>query len=89
MGQVRSPGPQEIPADEAYTVSKAILRAGGFGPYADKKKVKLIRGGKSGASSKPVFINCIDILDKGQWEKDVEISPEDIITVPEKWINIF
>src|SRR3981189_76453 len=46
-GSVKAQGPQEIPADESYTVSKAIIRAGGFGDFADKKKVKLTRkGGK-------------------------------------------
>ena len=89
MGQVRSSGPQEIPAEESYTVSKAIMRAGGFGPYADKKKVRLVRAGKTGMGSKPLIINCFDILEKGNRELDVEVAPEDIITVPEKWINIF
>lgn len=86
MGQVRSPGPQEIPANEPYSVGKAILRAGGFGPYANKKKVKLVKGGKTG--SKPTFINVGVILDEGQWDKDVEVSPDDIITVPERIFNI-
>lgn len=89
MGQVRSAGPQDIPADEAYTVSKAILRAGGFGPYANKKKVKIVRGGKSGANSKPIFVDCAEILDKGHWDKDVEVRPDDIITVPERMFNVF
>src|SRR6478672_13317702 len=39
-GNVQGQGPQEIPADETYTVSKAIIRAGGFGDFADKKKIK-------------------------------------------------
>ena len=89
MGQVRGPGPQEIPVDEVYTVSKAILRAGGFGPYANKRKVKIIRGGKAGTSSKPTYVDCVEILDKGHWDKDVEVGPDDIITVPEKWLNVF
>jgi len=42
-GSVKGQGPQEIPADEIYTVSKAIIRAGGFGDFADKKKIKLTR----------------------------------------------
>src|SRR5678815_2986938 len=44
-GQVKGQGPQEIPADETYTVSKAIIRAGGFGDFANKRKVKLTRKG--------------------------------------------
>ena len=30
-------------ADESYTVSKAIIRAGGFGDFANKRKVKVTR----------------------------------------------
>ena len=42
-GEVRRPGPQEIPAGETWTVSKAILSAGGFTEYANKKEVRLVR----------------------------------------------
>src|SRR5438552_7027637 len=46
-GSVKGQGPQEIPADESYTVSKAIIRAGGFSDFANKRKVNLTRkGGK-------------------------------------------
>src|SRR3954463_14413841 len=41
IGSVKGPGPQEIPPDEDYTVSKAVIRAGGFGDFANKRKVKL------------------------------------------------
>ena len=89
MGQVRSAGAMDIPMDEPLTITKAILRAGGFGPYANKKSVKLVRGGKNGNRSKPVIINCAEILDKGLWDKDVELKSDDIVTVPEKWISLF
>src|SRR5207249_7202272 len=42
-GSVKGQGPQEIPADESYTVSKAIIRAGGLGDFANKRKVKVTR----------------------------------------------
>jgi polysaccharide export outer membrane protein len=42
-GEVRSIGPQIIPSDETLTLSKAILRAGGFGDFANQRKVKIIR----------------------------------------------
>src|ERR1700712_115215 len=38
-GSVKGQGPQEIPPDETYTVSKAVIRAGGFGDFANKRKV--------------------------------------------------
>src|SRR5256714_7631204 len=42
-GSVKQQGPQEIPADESYTVSKAIIRAGGFSDFANKRKVRVTR----------------------------------------------
>jgi polysaccharide export outer membrane protein len=90
QGQVKSPGPQEIPPSEPYTVGKAILRAGGWGPYADRKKVKLVRGAVSGKEpTKPQLINGAEIVDRGHWEKDVELGPNDSITVPERIFNLF
>lgn len=86
QGQVRSPGPQEIPADEAYTVGTAILRAGGFAQYANKRKVKLLRaaGAKGNAT---VIVDLVEVLDKGNRQGDVEVGPGDVITVPEKILN--
>ena len=42
-GQVRNQGALEIPSDEAFTVSRAILRAGGFADFANRKAVKLTK----------------------------------------------
>jgi protein involved in polysaccharide export with SLBB domain len=87
MGQVRAQGPQEIPPDETFTVSKAILRAGGFSDYANKRKVKVIRqSGKKGTSDIKI-IDLVDVLEKGKVEKDMVVEPEDLIIVPERIIN--
>ena len=80
-GAVRSAGAQEIPADDPLTVSKAILRAGGFAPYADKRKVQLVKAGKDGVTSEPILVNCVEILDIGHWEQDLKIGPGDVVTV--------
>ena len=48
MGRSKAQGPQEIPPDETYTVSKAIIRAGGFGDFANKRKVKVTRKERPG-----------------------------------------
>ncbi len=88
MGQVRSEGPQEIPADEVYTVSKAILKAGGFGQYANKRKVKIMRPSKAAkGNSETIIVDLVEILDKGITSKDIPVEPEDIIVVPEKMVN--
>src|SRR5438105_10879005 len=81
-GSVKGQGPQEIPADETYTVSKAIIRAGGFGDFADKKKIKLTR--KSGET---VVINLKRVIEEGHTDEDVTVGPDDQIYVPQKLVN--
>jgi protein involved in polysaccharide export with SLBB domain len=81
-GSVKGQGPQEIPADETYTVSKAIIRAGGFGDFADKKKIKLTR--KSGDT---VIVNLKRVIEEGHTDEDVVVGPDDQIYVPQKLVN--
>src|SRR5947207_6585970 len=40
-GSVKAQGPQEIPADESYTVSKAIIRACRFGHFANNRNFRV------------------------------------------------
>lgn len=82
IGSVRGPGPQEIPPDEEYTVSKAIIRAGGFGDFADKKKVKVTR--KNGQA---FVVNLKDVIERGRSEGDVVVQPDDQIYVPQRLVN--
>jgi protein involved in polysaccharide export with SLBB domain len=83
MGGVRSPGPLELPRDEVLTVSKAILRAGGFDDFADQKHVQVTRKAESGTNT--VFvINVSAVLDKGDTSEDRPAEPGDLIYVPEK-----
>src|SRR3954449_7231907 len=81
-GSVKGQGPQEIPADETYTVSKAIIRAGGFGDFADKKKIKLTK--KSGET---VVVNLKRVIEEGHTDEDVTVGPDDQIYVPQKLVN--
>jgi protein involved in polysaccharide export with SLBB domain len=81
-GSVKGPGPQEIPPDEEYTLSKAIIRAGGFGDFADKGKVKVVR--KSGEK---LVVNVKRVIEQGRNDEDVVLQPEDRIFVPQKLVN--
>jgi protein involved in polysaccharide export with SLBB domain len=81
-GNVKGQGPQDIPADETYTVSKAIIRAGGFGDFADKKKIKLSR--KNGQT---VIVNLKRVIEEGHTEEDVVVQPDDQIYVPQRLVN--
>ena len=82
-GSVKGQGPQEIPADESYTVSKAIIRAGGFGDFANKRKVKLTR--KSGQD---LIVDLKRVIEEGHTEEDVVLQPDDQIYVPQRLINM-
>jgi protein involved in polysaccharide export with SLBB domain len=83
IGSVRGPGPQEIPADETYTVSKAVIRAGGFGDFANKRKVKLTR--KNGQD---VVVDLKRVIEEGRTDEDVVLQPDDQIYVPQRLINM-
>lgn len=87
-GQVRTQGPIDISAAENLTVGKAILRAGGFSDFANKKKVKLIRAaGADGAGGQTIELNLVEILEQGRKEKDIVLKPDDFIAVPSRLIN--
>lgn len=82
-GSVKGQGPQEIPPDEAYTVSKAVIRAGGFGDFANKRKVKLTR--KNG---RDVIVDLKRVIEEGHTDEDVVLQPDDQIYVPQRLINM-
>jgi polysaccharide export outer membrane protein len=87
-GQVRNQGAIDVAVNENLTAGKAILRAGGFGDFANKKRVKVVRGGATEGAAKQNFeLNMVDILEKGQTEKDVVLQPDDFIIVPSRLIN--
>jgi protein involved in polysaccharide export with SLBB domain len=70
----------------ALTAGKAILRAGGFADFANRKRVKVVRGG--GPDGKKNFeLNMTEILEQGKTEKDIILQPDDSIIVPSRLIN--
>ncbi len=88
-GQVRNQGPIELVVNENLTAGKAILRAGGFADFANKKKVKVIRNAEVDGQAKQTFeLNMADILEKGATEKDVVLEPDDLIIVPSRLISL-
>ena len=81
-GAVKSQGPQEIPTDETYTVSKAVIRAGGFGDFADKRKVKITR--KDGQD---LVVDLKRVIEQGHTEDDIVLHPDDQIYIPQRLVN--
>ncbi len=85
-GQVKNQGPIDVMVNENLTAGKAVLRAGGFADFANKKKVKVVRSSPSG--TKQTFeLNMVEILEDGKTEKDVSLQPDDFIIVPSRLIN--
>jgi len=86
-GQVRTQGPIELIVNENLTAGKAVLRAGGFSDFANKKKVKVIRQGNNGNAKQVFELNMIEILEDGQTEKDVLLRADDSVIVGSRLIN--
>lgn len=83
VGAVRTPGPLEMPRNDVLTISKAILRAGGFTDFADAKGVRVTRQAANGTNE--VFVMDVSrVLSKGKTEDDKLAEPGDLIYVPEK-----
>ena len=82
VGQVRQTGPVDMPGDEKLTLSKAVLRAGGFTDYADKRHVKVTRKGDAdNGPSRTFMVDVSQILEEGRTEKDLLLEPGDTIFV--------
>lgn len=87
-GNVRAPGPMEIPADENFTVSKAILRAGGFDQFANKHAVKLIRKKPDNPNeTTTTIVDVQDVIERGHVQKDAVVNADDMIVVPRRLFN--
>jgi len=82
-GSVKAQGPQELPPDEVFTVSKAVIRAGGFGDFANKRKVKLTR-----QNGKDFTVDLKRVIEEGHTDEDVALEPDDQIYVPQRLINM-
>lgn len=88
VGAVRSPGPENIPSDEVFTLSKAILCAGGFTDYANERAVKVTRK-KAGADhgDETITVNVADVLKKGKVNEDLTLKPGDLIYIPDRMVR--
>ena len=87
-GQVRNQGAIDLMVNEEMTVGKAIMRAGGFSDFANKRKVKVVRGSADTDGKTQTFdLDMADILDKGDISKDMVLKPNDLIIVSSRLIN--
>ncbi len=85
-GQVKVQGPVDFDVGDNLTAFKAILRAGGFGDFANKKKVRVVRGGSgAGAGQQTIQLDMTEI-ERGNIERDIPLQPGDYIIVPSRAI---
>jgi len=88
VGPVRVPGALDIPSDDILTLGKAIMRAGGFTDYADKRNVKVVRkSGPNDSDTKTFVVDAAQILEKGKTERDLPLEPGDLVLIPERLIR--
>jgi protein involved in polysaccharide export with SLBB domain len=98
-GQVRQIGPQELSDTHPMTVSQIILRAGGFGDFADQRRVRLIHRADLGggtatpetaettADSKTGEVIDVKAVFDGHSAVDPIVKPDDYIVVPKRLFN--
>ena len=86
-GQIRAPGPVDLAEDEKLMVSEAILKAGGFSDFAEKRRVKIMRQTVTPGVVETLYVDVLAVWEKGRKEKDLEVKPGDQIFVASKLIN--
>lgn len=84
-GEVSHQGPLELPANESLTVTTAILRAGGFSDFANRRKVKVIRKTKGGEHV--YMVDVKQVLERARGDLDFQVKPGDVIMVPPRLVN--
>jgi polysaccharide export outer membrane protein len=84
-GEVRSVGPVELIAGESLKLSEAILKSGGFGAWADDRKVQVTR--KAGGATKPIVVDVKEVIQKGRVEKDLILQDGDRVYVPQAFFK--
>jgi len=85
-GQVHNMGAIDIPPNEVFTVSKAILLDGGMADFADERRVRLIHHNADGTSTTTIVdVKAITSGKKGA--KDPVVQDGDTINVTQRLIN--
>jgi len=85
-GEVAGEGVYNLPADGSdLTVSEAVLRAGGFAKFANKRRVLLIKADESlPEDQRRLVVDVQRILEQGDRSNDPVLGPDDIIRVTDR-----
>ncbi|HYR58770.1 MAG TPA: polysaccharide biosynthesis/export family protein [Chthoniobacteraceae bacterium] len=79
-GDVKTVGQLDLEAGQRLTVSEAILKAGGFTPFADSRHIQVTR--TEGGGTKSFTLDVKQIIEKGRVDLDVPVVDGDRIFVP-------
>lgn len=82
MGEVRKPGAYQL--DHAATVLEGIALAGGFTEKAAPNRTRVIRNHKDGRKEN-IVVDLNDVIKRGRKDRDVPLTPNDVIVVPESY----
>lgn len=82
LGEVKNPGAFPLPTEASLTVLEAISIAGGFTPVAAQDRTRVIRTGEDGKPQN-FTISVSAITKSGQRDKDMPLSPSDVVFVPQ------
>jgi protein involved in polysaccharide export with SLBB domain len=81
LGEVRNPGPYEVPDGGSLSLSDAMVQAGGLTQDADKKGAQIVRTGSDG---KPVSIpvNLDGLFTQRANAGNVQLAAGDVLYIP-------
>jgi polysaccharide export outer membrane protein len=82
LGEVKRPGAYQL--DQAATVLEGVALAGGFTEKAAPNRTRVIRNHKDGRQE-AIVIDLNDVIKRGRKDKDVPLTPNDVIVVPESY----
>ncbi len=88
LGEVKRPGIYRFASDEPCTMMHLLLKMGGLPPYANMKKIAVVRRDKAG-NEQAFVINGAPLMDEGRPEDDFQLESGDRIKVHARVLNLF
>lgn len=82
-GKVEKPGVVFFEPGEPPSLVRAILKAGNFNKFADKRKVRLVRLQNGETVTKNIDVE--NLLEKGQLDNDMKLISGDLIVIDDSW----
>jgi polysaccharide export outer membrane protein len=78
LGEVTRPG--TFPLLPGMTVLQGLTDAGGFTPFANSKKIYVLR--QENGKPEKIFFNYKDVIDGKQLSENIELKAGDTLVVP-------